>query len=102
MLARSGAVLVVACALALALVLAVGGCGTPCPEAAMCKAYSPSQTRQPVGHDVVCFKEPQTGSHITETRCYTRTEVEERRKADHDMLERTQMQSNRPGRQKVQ
>ena len=100
MLARSGAVLAAVCALA--LVLASGACGTPCPEAAMCKAYAPAQTRQPVGHDVVCFREPQTGSHITETRCYTRAEVEERRKADHDMLERTQMQSNRPGRQKVQ
>ena len=98
MLARSGAVIAVAHAFALAL----AGCGTPCPEAAMCKAYSPGLTRQPAPHDVVCFQDPQTGTHITETRCYTQSEIEERRKADHDMLERAQMQSNRPARQKVQ
>ena len=98
MLARSGAVIAVACAIALAVL----GCGTPCPDVSMCKAYAPAQTRQPTGHDVVCFKEPQTGTHITETRCYTRSEVDERRKADHDMLERAQMQSNRPVHQKSQ
>jgi hypothetical protein len=98
MLARPGALIAVACA----IVLALAGCGTPCPEAAMCKAYSPGQPRQAKGHDVVCFSEPQTGTHINETRCYTRAEVEERRKADHDMLERAQMQSNRPVHQKVQ
>jgi hypothetical protein len=93
-LARSGAVIAATCAIALAL----AGCGTPCPEAAACKTYSPGQTRQPSGDDIVCLKEPQTGSHIVETRCYKHSEIEERRKADRDMLERAQMNSNRPVR----
>ena len=50
--------------------------------------------------DVVCLQEPQTGSHIVETRCYTRAEIEERRKADHDMLERAQINSSRPIRRR--
>lgn len=93
-LARSGAVFAASCLIALA-----AGCGTPCPEAAVCKPYAP-QTRQPHGDDIICLQDPQTGTHIVETRCYTRSEIEERRKEDHDMLERAQMNSNRPLRKK--
>jgi hypothetical protein len=48
------------------------------------------------GNDVVCINQPQTGSHIVETRCYTRAEIEERRKADKEMMERAQMNASRP------
>ena len=34
------------------------------------------------GDDIVCFHDAQTGSHIVETRCFKRSELEERRKAD--------------------
>ena len=53
-------------------------------------------------NDVICLREPQTGSHIVEQRCYTRAEIDERRKADQDMLEKAQMRSNRPSRLKDQ
>jgi len=53
-------------------------------------------------NDVVCLKEPQTGSHIVETRCFTRAEIDERRKADQEMLEKAQMNSNRPARRRDQ
>ena len=53
-------------------------------------------------NDVICFREPQTGSHIVEQRCFTRAEVDERRRADQEMLERAQMQSNRPARRRDQ
>ena len=53
-------------------------------------------------HDVICLREPQTGSHIVEQRCFTRAELDERRKADQEMLERAQMRSNRPSRLKDQ
>jgi hypothetical protein len=94
-LARSGAVFAVCVVSA----FATAGCGTPCPEAAVCKPYAP-QTRQARGDDVICLQDPQTGTHIVETRCYTRSEIEERRKEDHDMLERAQMNANRPLRTK--
>jgi hypothetical protein len=53
-------------------------------------------------NDVVCLREPQTGTHIVETRCFTRAELDERRKADQQMLEKAQMQSNRPARRNDQ
>jgi hypothetical protein len=53
-------------------------------------------------NDIVCLREPQTGSHIVETRCFTRAEIDERRKADQEMLEKAQMRSNRPTRLKDQ
>jgi hypothetical protein len=53
-------------------------------------------------NDVICLREPQTGSHIVEQRCFTRAELDERRKADQEMLEKAQMRSNRPSRLKDQ
>ena len=63
---------------------------------------APGPTRPQSPNDVVCLKEPQTGSHIVETRCFTRAEIDERRKADQEMLEKAQMNSNRPARRRDQ
>jgi hypothetical protein len=62
----------------------------------------PGRHRPQSPSDVVCLREPQTGTHIVETRCFTRAEIDERRKADQQMLERAQMQSNRPARRRDQ
>jgi hypothetical protein len=63
-------------------------------------ASGPARPQSP--NDVVCLNEPQTGSHIVETRCFTRAELDERRKADQEMLEKAQMNSNRPARRRDQ
>jgi hypothetical protein len=98
--ARFRAVIAIACA----MLPALSGCASSCPEqAGACKTHSPGDAkRTPSPDEVICFREPQTGTHIVETRCYKRSEVDERRQADRDMLERAQMNSNRPVRQKDQ
>jgi len=49
--------------------------------------------------DIICTNEAQTGSHIAETRCQTRGEIEDRRKADRELLERAVINANRPVKQ---
>jgi hypothetical protein len=44
----------------------------------------------------VCVSEPETGTHVVETRCYPRSEIDDRRKTDRAILEKAQMNSNRP------
>jgi hypothetical protein len=85
-LARCGAIVAAACALA----VSAPGCGPPC--ASQPAACHPS----PLARDeLVCFHEAPTGSHIAETRCYKRSEIDERRKADRAMMENAQIQSTR-------
>ncbi len=52
--------------------------------------------------EVVCTHEPVTGSHIVEARCFTRSQIEERRAADRAAVERMIIQANRPVRQQAQ
>jgi hypothetical protein len=85
--ARSRAALL--CAGALAGVAVTAGCDT-------------GRQRPQSPNDVICLREPQTGSHIVDQRCYTRAELDERRKADQQMLENAQMRANRPSRRKDQ
>ena len=79
--------------IALLCAVALGGLTAGC-EIGRQRPQSPN--------DVICLREPQTGSHIVETRCFTRAEIDERRKADQEMLEKAQMRSNRPSRLKDQ
>jgi hypothetical protein len=81
--ARLAAIIASACAIALST-----GCGPPSLA---------GQGRSAVHDDLVCVNEAPTGSHIAETRCYKRSEIEERRKADRALLENSQIHSNRPG-----
>jgi hypothetical protein len=86
-LARFAALIIATCTTAM-----IGsGCAAPCVPSAGCRAYGQSG-----GEDLVCINEPQTGSHVVETRCYSRSEVDARRKTDHQILEKAQMNSNRP------
>lgn len=85
-LARLGALVAVACAVVIA-----SGCAPPCyGQPASCS------TKGQVAEDVVCVNEPETGTHVVETRCYPRSEVDDRRKTDRAILEKAQMNSNRP------
>lgn len=60
---------------------------------------STSGPQQPPSRDdVICSNEAQTGSHIVETRCSTRGEIEDRRKADNEMIERAVINANRPAK----
>lgn len=65
-----------------------------------CESNTRGRPQSP--NDVVCLQEPQTGSHIVETRCFTRAEIDERRKADQELLEKAQMNSNRPAKRRDQ
>jgi len=76
--------------LAAVLVAIVAACGPPRP------ANSPQ--RPPSRDDVICTSEAQTGSHLVETRCLTRGEIEDRRKADNEMIERAIINAHRPAR----
>ncbi len=80
---RFGAVLVAAGAVAVAA--SVHGCAA---TAGKKKATSPD--------DVVCTYEPVTGSHIVESRCQTRRQIDERRAADRAAVERMLTRPNRP------
>ena len=81
---RLAAILLLAAALA--VVPACGALGTSGPQR--------PQSRD----DIICTNEAQTGSHIVETRCLTRGEIEDRRKADNEMIERAVINANRPRR----
>jgi hypothetical protein len=48
------------------------------------------------GDDLVCIQEPQTGSHIVETRCYRRDALDERRESDRAILEKALIRANQP------
>jgi len=87
-LVRLGAVMAAAWAMAVSM----SGCAPSC--AAQRGGCQASPTAR--GDDVVCLEETETGTHITEPRCYSRSEIEERRKADRETLDRAQMNSNRP------
>jgi hypothetical protein len=88
-LARLGAL----AAAALAVATLAAGCAPPCyGQPASCR------TGAQTADDVVCVSEPETGTHVVETRCYPRSEVDDRRKTDRAILERAQMNSNRPHR----
>ena len=57
-----------------------------------------SRQKGAAGDEVVCTHEPVTGSHIVEARCFTRSQIEERRAQDRAAVERMIIQANRPGR----
>ena len=57
-----------------------------------------SAGRRHAPDDVVCTNEAVTGSHLVETRCTSRREIEERRKADRAAIERMLINANRPVR----
>lgn len=92
--ARFGAVIVTTCA----VMMCTPGCGSPCyAPSGVCKTHTAGEQKRSTSRDdVICIDEPQTGSHIAETRCYTRGEIDDRRKADHDLLEKAQINANRP------
>ena len=94
-LGRFGAVLASACALAACL----AGC-VDCPYPGQCQE-SGQPGQKTAQNDMVCIRDAQTGSHIVQTHCYPRAEVEERRAKDRAAMERVQVTSNRPGHEQI-
>jgi hypothetical protein len=95
-LARWGAALA-ACTVAVSLagvsVAALGGCSAQCSSSAPgCQQPTATGARD----DLICVKDAQTGSHIAESRCYRRSDLDERRESDRAILEKAQMSGNRP------
>ena len=91
-ISRCGAALVLAGVLA-----ASPGCGGPCAgQSDACPARPAGGRAAP--DDMVCIQEPQTGSHIVETRCYRRDALDERREADRAILEKALIRGNQPRR----
>ena len=70
------------------------GCGPSC--ASQQGGCQTTQYAQQSADDVICFDEVGTGSHIAEPRCYRRSEIDDRRDSDKALLERAQLNSNRP------
>lgn len=87
---RVGVVLVVLLASAMAL----PGCAPPCYQSGTCDQTTPEGSAK--GKDIVCTKEALTGTHIKETRCYRRADVDERREKDRAAMERLMINANRP------
>jgi hypothetical protein len=70
---------------------------------AACAGPTSSAPQQPTPRaDLVCISEPQTGTHLVETRCYKRSELDERREADRAILDKAQMNANRPAGKREQ
>jgi hypothetical protein len=91
-----GVVLAAAC-----VVAACAGCSTPCTaRSGVCQQRGDVPDRTASGDDLVCIEEPQTGSHIVETRCYRRQALDERREADRAILEKAMIRANQPRRVK--
>ena len=80
-------------ALAALSAFALGGCSGPCSSGGPgCQQSTATGTRD----DLICVKDAQTGSHIAESRCYRRSDLDERRESDRAILEKAQMSGNRP------
>jgi hypothetical protein len=73
---------------------ATSGCAPPCYQSGTCDQTTPDENAK--GNDLVCTKEAMTGTHIKETRCYRRAEVDERREKDRAAMERLMINANRP------
>jgi len=96
---RSGAVLAAVCAVAIAA-FASGCAASQQSFASGCAASQQSSTGTTKGatasDDMVCAAEPVTGSHIVETRCEKRSDIEERRAADRAAMDKMLINGNRP------
>lgn len=93
--ARSAIVIAAACAIAAWL----SGCSSPCTAGSgRCRQDAAERGPTASGDDMVCIEEPQTGSHIVETRCYRRSALDERREEDRAILEKALIRANQPRR----